>query len=994
MKPTANTDKPLPKQPNLFEGGGEMGALMEAYHWTSHPLREPEGWPHSLQTGIRMMLRSGFPMFIWWSNAFYMFHNDPYLPALGKKHPAALGASAREMWSEIWSELGVIAESILTEASNFYAEDLLILLDRKGFLEETYWTFSYSPMPQDDGSVGGVFCACTEVSNKVLGQRRLNTINEIAGATTQAMSVEQASQQACCIIANNRQDVPFSLIYLLKENGTHATLAGSSGNFPAAAVPQVVDLASPEKMGWPLRYVLHHKQQLSLNKLKDLFGELYAASIHEGVEQAVVLPVLQPGKSQLYGFLVLGVSPRLEYDADYQGFHSLLARQIASTISSVQARFEVEASELRLRQMANSIPHLALTTSANGSVEYGNQQWYDYTGFTEEETLGRAWAKAIHPDDAAHARESWKHSMETGESIEVEYRLRRADGLYRWHLVHAVAGHDEDGNRNRWYGTLTDIHDHKLAEDALRQSKVQVQAAHAEAELQRARLERLFMEAPAAITIVDGPDMVFELVNPGYQQLFPNRLLRGLPVLEALPEIANQPIYAILRNVYQTGETYEGREERLRLARTENGPLEDIYFNFIYQARYNRQGQVDGIVVFAYEVTDLVEARQGVERSEENLRMALEAGNMATFNLDFLTNQTTRSSRHDELFGYESQLLEWNKEALLRHILPEDRDLVLVQYERAMQTGELFFDVRILHADGQLRWIEVHGKVFYDPQGQPVRLAGVVADVTERKVAEQKLQALTQELEAANKDIQASNKELAFTNEQLKRINSDLDNFVYTASHDLRSPINSMEGLLLVLQEQLDGKLEEEDHILISHLTTSMAKLNQTIEDLSEIVKAQKETELPVEAVPVQDILDDVLADINTLSTNVDAVIVCDLGVESVDFPRKHLRSILYNLLSNALKYHHPDRPPKVVVRTSQYDDRVLLSVADNGLGLTPRQVKKLFGLFQRMHTHAEGNGIGLYTIKRVIENYGGEITVESKEGTGTTFYVYFPGAR
>jgi PAS domain S-box-containing protein len=972
-----------------------MGALMEAYDWASHPLGEPESWPHSLQTGIRMMLRSGFPMFIWWSEAFYMFHNDPYLPALGKKHPAALGASARELWSEIWSELGVIAESILRESSKFYAEDLLIILDRKGFLEETYWTFSYSPMPQDNGMVGGVFCACSEVTNKVLGQRRLKTINEIAGATMQASSVEQAAQQACSIMANNSSDVPFSLIYLLEgNNSTQATLAGSSGNVQAAAVPKVVNLASPETLGWPLRYVQHHKQQLSLGNLKNLFGASHAAYIPEEVEQAVVLPVLKAGESQLHGFLVLGVSSKLEYDADYQDFHRLLVRQIATTISSVQSRFEVEASELILRQMANSIPHLVLTTGADGNVEYGNQQWYDYTGFTEEETLGRAWAKAIHPDDLALARESWKHSMETGASIEVEYRLRRADGLYRWHLVHAVAGYDENGNRTRWYGTLTDIHDHKLAEDALRQSKVQVQAAHAEAELQRARLERLFMEAPAAITILNGPDMVFELVNPGYQQLFPNRLLRGLPVLEALPEIANQPIYAILTNVYRTGETYEGREDNLRLARTQDGPLEDMFFNFIYQARYNRQGQVDGIVVFAYEVTDLVEARQSVERSEENLRIALRAGNMATFNLDLLTNQTTRSSNHDELFGYESQLLEWNMEALLRHMLPEDRDLVLEQYERAMQTGKLFLNPRIVRTDGSLRWIEGHGKVFYDQQGQPVRVAGVVADVTERKLAEQKLQALTKELESANKDIQASNKELAFTNEQLKRINADLDNFVYTASHDLRSPINSIEGLLLVLQEQLSGKLEEEDHVLIRHLTTSMAKLNQTIEDLSEIVKAQKETELPVEAVSVQEILDDVLADINTLSTKVDAVIVCDLAVESVDFPKKHLRSILYNLLTNALKYHHPDRPPKIVVRTSHYDDRILLSVADNGLGLTPRQVKKLFGLFQRMHTHAEGNGIGLYTIKRVIENYGGEITVESKEGTGTTFYVYFPGAR
>jgi len=959
---------------------------MEAYDWDSHPLGNPAGWPNSLQTGIRMMLGSGFPMFIWWSGEFYMFHNDPYLPALGNKHPEALGASARYMWKEIWNHLGVIAEGILDGSNQrFYAKELLVLLNRSGFIEETYWTFSYSPLPNDDNSVGGVFCACSEVTDEVLAQRRLNTVREVTGAITQSLSVDEVSQQVCELMTLNADDVPFCLFYLLNSEGTAADLRGSAGEISTTTAPPVVALEAAAAD------VLVYRNKVE--SFRRCLKSLPAGSWEHATDQAVVVPVYQPGENMLLGFLVLGTSHRLPYDEAYQRFHLMLADQVSSTVSSIRFRLGTEASEQRLLQLANSIPHLILTARSNGEVDYGNQQWYAYTGFTVAETLGWGWVDAIHPEDAPLARTKWEQAGTNGENISLEYRLRQAKGSYRWHRVLAVADEYADGTPKKWYGTITDIHDQKLAEAELQRSKAQEQAAYAAVELQRTHLEKLFMQAPAAISILSGPDFVFELVNPGYQQLFPGRPLLGLPILEALPEISSQPIWTILKNVYQTGESYIGSEVRLMLARYDNGQLEENYFNFVYQPRYDQPGQVDGIFVFAYEVTDMVEARHKVESSEEHLRIALEAGNMATFNFDLLTNQTTRSANHDKLFGYESELLEWNMDALFKHILPEDHPKVQEQFEKSLKSGQLFLSPRIRRKDGELRWIEGLGKVMYNELRQPVRIAGVVTDVTARRQAEQMLQDLTDKLAAANTSIKARNKELAVTNEQLTRINADLDNFVYTASHDLRSPINSMEGLLIVLQEQLKDRLGEEDHLLMQHLTASMQKLNHTIQDLSEIVKVQKDTDLPLDVVSVQEVLADVLTDIKAQTAALDATIAYELEVPSLDFPKKYLRSILYNLLSNALNYRHPGRTPHVLVRTARKEQQVQLSVSDNGLGLNSRQVKKLFGMFQRMHPNTEGSGIGLYTIKRVIENYGGRITVDSKEGAGTTFYVYFPSA-
>src|SRR5688572_10523474 len=152
---------------DFLKGGGEMGALIRAYDWSTTSLGPPIAWPQSLKTSIAIMLRSGYPIFVWWGPEMIMFHNDAYLPVLGKKHPYALGKSATLIWSEIWDQIGPMMDNVLNKGEQIYAKDLLFLLGRKGFSEECYFTFSYSPIPNHDGGVGGIFCASNEETQKV-----------------------------------------------------------------------------------------------------------------------------------------------------------------------------------------------------------------------------------------------------------------------------------------------------------------------------------------------------------------------------------------------------------------------------------------------------------------------------------------------------------------------------------------------------------------------------------------------------------------------------------------------------------------------------------------------------------------------------------------------------------------------------------------------------------------------------------------------------------
>ncbi|MBC5774608.1 CHASE domain-containing protein [Pontibacter sp. KCTC 32443] len=246
------------------------------------------------------------------------------------------------------------------------------------------------------------------------------------------------------------------------------------------------------------------------------------------------------------------------------------------------------------------------------------------------------------------------------------------------------------------------------------------------------------------------------------------------------------------------------------------------------------------------------------------------------------------------------------------------------------------------------------------------------------------------ELVTARTKLLSANDELSEKNIELLRINNDLDNFVYTASHDLKSPIANIEGLVTLLRDILQGKLDAEDEKVLDMVGNSINKLKETIADLAEITKVQKELQSKVEPLRFEQILTDVLTDINGLVAETGTSIETNFEVDAILYARKNLRSIMYNLVSNAVKYRSPDRSPKIKVQTYHEDKYIVLEVADNGLGIKKEQQHKLFNMFKRLHTHVEGTGIGLYIVKRIIENNGGRINVESEQGKGTTFRVYF----
>src|SRR5215468_1661420 len=213
----------------LFPGPSELAGLMRSYHWAKSPLGPPTSWPQSLKTAIHIMLTSRQPIWIGWGRELTYFYNDPYKAIIGGKHPWALGQPTAEVWREIWSEISPLLAKAMQGQEGTYDEAQLLIMERNGYPEETYYTFSYSPIPAEDGTAGGIFCANTDDTQRVMGERQLALLRELATATSHARSWQQACQSAAAALSTNARDLPFAMIYVVTPGGQTASLAGESG---------------------------------------------------------------------------------------------------------------------------------------------------------------------------------------------------------------------------------------------------------------------------------------------------------------------------------------------------------------------------------------------------------------------------------------------------------------------------------------------------------------------------------------------------------------------------------------------------------------------------------------------------------------------------------------------------------------------------------------------------------------------------------------------
>jgi signal transduction histidine kinase len=334
-------------------GGGALGQLVREFDWTKTPLGAIEEWPQSLKTVVRTLLTSRFAMWMSWGPELTFLYNDDYARmTLGKKHPWALGKPSHEVWKEIWDDIGPRIHRVLETGEATWDEALLLFLERSGYREETYHTFSYSPLAGDDGTVAGHLCVVTEETDRVIGERRLKTLRSLAGELSKTITEEEVVSCIARCLGENQKDLPFTLLYLFTEDGSGARLACQTGiaeQHPAApeSIPSVrnnltennrtENNLSEKNQPWPIGELLNGKDSIIVENLAERFESVPSGSWDKSPWRALLLPITSQGQDKPAGVIVAGLNPYRPLDVSYAGFIHLVAGQIAASIANARA---------------------------------------------------------------------------------------------------------------------------------------------------------------------------------------------------------------------------------------------------------------------------------------------------------------------------------------------------------------------------------------------------------------------------------------------------------------------------------------------------------------------------------------------------------------------------------------------------------------------------------------------------------------------------------
>jgi PAS domain S-box-containing protein len=460
---------------DFLAGGGEMGALTRAYRWATTPLGAPESWPQSLRTTVRLLLNSSHPMLLWWGPQLIQFYNDAYRQTMGPEfHPAALGQRCRECWDEIWDILGPQIDQVMISGEGTRHENQLLPITHDGKLRQHLWSYSYSPV-DDDGRIGGILVVCRDVTRErrataVLLEReaelaRVQQIGRIGGLEVDLKTGFR-----------NRRSPEYLLIHGLP---------------PEAAAESHED--------WVRRI---HPEDREATERK--FRDAVAGNVRDYNAQ---YRIIRPSDGE-----TRWISVRSTIERDPNGRALRLVGAHVDVTEQVVAEQALRQSEAEFRTLAEAVPHHVWTARPDGLLNWFNPRVYEYAGTAPGELDGDKWGKIVHPDDVASAVAGWTQAIGTGKAYEVEFRLRRADGAYRWFLARAVPARDQFGEIVRWIGTNTDVHDHKLITGELAELNATLAQRVEEKTRERDRIWNVSQD----LLLVADRDGVWRTVNPAW----------------------------------------------------------------------------------------------------------------------------------------------------------------------------------------------------------------------------------------------------------------------------------------------------------------------------------------------------------------------------------------------------------------------------------------------------------------------------------------------
>ncbi len=747
--------------------------------------------------------------------------------------------------------------------------------------------------------------------------------------------------------------------------------------------------------------------------------------------------------------------------------------------------------EPSFRHFAESLSDLVWSARPDGATDFYNRRFLEFVGRGQEEMSGWAWTGIVHPEDVETAVRTWQHAAATGGEYELEFRLRRYDGEYRWHRSRGSASRDEAGRITRWFGTCTDIDDRRRAEAALRESE--------------GRFRALMEQAPFAVQVFS-PDGRTLRVNRAWEELWGVTLeaVADYNVL-ADPQLEARGILPLLRRVF-AGETlrlpiHRYDPEETVPGRTRHSDPTRWIETIAYPVK-DADGRVLEVVVIHRDVTARRRAEDALHQEEQRLRLALEAGRMGHWDWDIPTGRLAWSDNLEEVHGLPPGTFDGTMEGFRRLIHPEDVERLETAIGRSIEEGSGYdTEFRIVRPDGSIAWMMGKGRAFLDESGRAVRMAGFGMDITERKRAEEARRQIERRFArfmqhlpglawikdsrgryvyanddamrafgAARDTLYGRTDDEVFPPETaalfrendrralesgagirtieslehadgtvrhslvskfpipipgtdpgendgqgevlvggmaiditdrlemesaLKEADRRKDEFLATLAHELRNPLAPIRNGLQILQMAGgDPSILDEARTLMERQVAHMVRLIDDLLDVSRITRDR--LELRRERVDLANVIG---AAVETSRPLIEAsrhrlAVALPPGPIPVDADPTRLAQVFANLLNNAAKYTEPGG--QIVLEAELRGDEVIATVRDDGVGIPPELLPRVFDLFMQVDRSLErsqgGLGIGLTLVRRLVEMHGGSIEARSDgRGRGSAFVVRLP---
>ncbi|MFL5730340.1 MAG: PAS domain S-box protein [Cytophagaceae bacterium] len=623
------------------------------------------------------------------------------------------------------------------------------------------------------------------------------------------------------------------------------------------------------------------------------------------------------------------------------------------------------------RQIVESVKDYAIIfLDPQGHIELWNIGAEHIIGYKAKEIAGKHFStfytkEAIDNNFPAY---ELKHAKKDGRFEDEGWRVRK-DGTMFWASVIVTSVYNETGILLGFSKIIRDLTERKNAEEEIRRSEER---------------NRLLVEGVRdyAIFFLDPKGNVSswnegakkingytasEIIGKHFSIFYTEELKK-----KKYPEME-------LREAVKQGR-FEDKGWRVR----KDGSL--YYVNVIITPVYNHKKELIGFSKITRDMTESRATEEMLRRSEERNRLLVEAvKDYAIFMLDPKGKVASWNSGAERLKGYTKEDIIGKHFSIFYPEEAKKRKYPDYELKMAAKDGRYEDEGLRVKKDGSTFYANVIITALRNKDNELIGFSKITRDLSERRLTEEKLNKLNRELETR---VNERTEELSNTVSKLKRINADLDTFVYTASHDLKAPISNLEGLLTIVLAEGENQSPEIVQYL-GFMKQSIEKLKVVISELTNISRVQKDMEEDVETVNFNELIEEFCITHQDIIKNNKVKFAKSLSEISIKFSKKNLRSILDNLLTNAIKYRS-ERKPEIQIKTSRQGEFVKLTVKDNGLGISAENQPKVFTMFKRFHTHVEGSGVGLYIVKRIIENAGGHIDVKSKQGEGSTFEVFF----